>query len=56
MGQRILRVTETPYIQMLREPRVESFLYAALFTFVFSLITNGIALRRIRRLKLTDLG
>ena len=56
MGQRILRVTETPYIQMIREPRLESFLYAALFTFVFSLLTNGYALRRIRSLKLTDLG
>ena len=56
MGQRILRVTETPYIQMIREPRPESFLYAALFTFVFSLVTNGYALRRIRKLKLTDLA
>ena len=56
MGQRILRVTETPYIQMIREPRLESFLFAALFTFAFSLLTNGYALRRIRRLKLTDLG
>ena len=56
MGQRILRVTETPYIQMIREPRPESFLYAALFTFVFSLVTNGYALRRIRKLKLTDLS
>ena len=56
MGQRILRVTETPYIQMIREPRPESFLFAALFTFVFSLLTNGYALRRIRKLKLTDLA
>ena len=56
MGQRILRVTETPYIQMIREPRLESFLFAALFTFVFSLLTNGYALRRIRKLKLTDLA
>lgn len=56
MGQRILRVTETPYIQMIREPRLESFLFASLFTFAFSLLTNGYALRRIRRLKLTDLG
>ncbi len=56
MGQRILRVTETPYIQMIREPRAESFLYAALFTFIFSLPTNGFALRRIRKLKLNDLA
>ena len=56
MGQHILRVTETPYIQMIREPRLESFLFAALFTFVFSLLTNGYALRRIRKLKLTDIS
>ena len=56
MGQQILRVTETSYIQMIREPRVESFLYSALFTFAFSLLTNGFALRRIRRLKLTDIS
>ena len=56
MGQQILRVTETSYIQMIREPRIESFLYSALFTFAFSLLTNGFALRRIRRLKLTDIS
>ena len=56
MGARILRVTETPYIQMIREPRFESFLFAALITFAFSLLTNGFALRRIRKLKLTDIN
>ena len=56
MGAHILSVTEAPYIQMIREPRAESFLYAALITFVFSAITNSLALRRIRRLKLTDLA
>ena len=56
MGQQILRVTETSYIQMIREPRIESFLYSVLFTFAFSLLTNGFALRRIRRLKLTDIS
>ena len=56
MGSRILRVTETPYIQMIREPRFESFLFAALITFAFSALTNGFALRRIRKLKLTDIN
>ena len=56
MGARILGVTETPYIQMIREPRIESFLYSALITFGFSLITNSFALRRIRKLKLTDIS
>ena len=56
MGARILGVTETPYIQMIREPRLESYLYAALVTFGFSAITNSFALRRIRNLKLTDIN
>ena len=56
MGARILGVTETPYIQMIRVPRLETFLYSALITFCFSLLTNGFALRRIRRLKLTDIS
>ena len=56
MGSRILSVTETPYIQMIREPRFESFLFAALITFGFSILTNGFALRRIRKLKLTDIN
>ena len=55
MGARILSVTETPYIQMIREPQLESFLYSALVTFVFSLLTNSVALRRIRHLKLSDM-
>lgn len=54
MGSRILGVTETPYIQMVRDPRPESFIFAALITIGFSAITNYFALRRIRRLKLTD--
>ncbi len=56
MGSKILGVTETPYIQMIREPRLESFLFSALITFGFSVLTNGFALRRIRRLKLTDIN
>ncbi|MCR5135583.1 MAG: hypothetical protein K6C12_00590 [Oscillospiraceae bacterium] len=56
LGARILGIIETPYIQMLREPRLESFLYSALVTFLFSALTNGFALRRIRRLKLTDVN
>ena len=56
MGFHILKVTETPYIQMIREPRLESFLFSAAITFLFSLITNGFALRRIRKLKLTDIS
>ena len=56
MGFHILKVTETAYIQMIREPRVESFLFSTLVTIFFSLVTNGFALRRISRLKLTDIS
>ena len=56
MGSRILGVTETPYIQMVREPRLESFLFSALITFGFSILTNGVVLRRIHKLKLTDIN
>jgi putative ABC transport system permease protein len=55
-GARILRVTETPYIQMIREPAVKSFLYSALITCGFSVLANGFALRRVRKLKLSDIA
>lgn len=56
MGSRILAVTETSYIQMIREPNPNSFLFSALVTFLFSALTNSVALRRIRSLKLTDIN
>ena len=56
MGSRILSVTETSYIQMVREPNPNSFLFAALITLLFSAITNSVALRLIRNLKLTDIN
>ena len=55
LGRAILGTTETPYIQMIREPAVQSFLYSALITCGFSALTNAWALRRIRHLKLSDL-
>ena len=55
LGHAILKTTETPYIQMIREDAVQSYLYAALITGGFSPLTNGFALRRIEKLKLSDL-
>ena len=55
VGSRILHVTETPFIQMIREPKLLTFLYSALLTFCFSLLTNGYALRRVKKLKLSDI-
>ena len=55
IGSRILRVTETPYIQMIRESAPQSYLYSALINLGFSAVTNGFALRRVRNLKLSDI-
>ena len=54
LGARILSVTETPYIQMIREPAIQTYLYSGLITFVFSAVTNGFALQKLKRLKLSD--
>ena len=56
LGSHILRITETPYIQMIRDPNPKSFLFAALITIGFSIVTNSFALRRVRKLKLTDVS
>ena len=56
LGHAILKTTETPYIQMIRESAVQSYLYSALITGGFSAVTNSVALRRIRKLKLSDIA
>ncbi len=56
LGQAILSTTETPYIQMIREPAVRSFLFSALITCGFSVLINIYALRRIKDLKLADIN
>ena len=55
-GHAILRTTETPYIQMIRESAPQSYLYSALITCGFSLLTNSVVLRRIKNLKLSDMS
>ena len=56
LGERILMVTETAYIQMVREPSVLSYLYSGLLTLFFSASTNGFALQKVKRLRLADLS
>lgn len=56
LGAQILRVTETPQIQMIREPVIQSFLFSALITSGFSVLTNGFALRKVAKLKLSDIS
>ena len=55
LGHAILRTTETPYIQMIREDAVQSYLFSALITGGFSLLTNSFALQKIKKLKLSDI-
>ena len=56
IGAHVLHVTETPYIQMVREPALRTYLYSALITIGFASITNGFALQRVKKLKLSDLS
>jgi putative ABC transport system permease protein len=56
LGNAILRTTETPYIQMIREPAAQTYIYSALITGGFSALTNSFALRRIKKLKLSDIS
>lgn len=56
IGAHILHVTETPHIQMIRKPVLQSFLYSALITCGFASLTNGFALRRVKKLKLSDIS
>ncbi len=56
LGYAILKTTETPYIQMIRQSSVWSYLYSALITGGFSLLTNSYALSRIKKLKLSDIS
>lgn len=56
LGRAVLGTTETNYIQMIREPAIQSYLYSILITCGFSALTNSYALRRIRELKLADIS
>ena len=56
VGYRILLVTETAYLQMAREPVWQTYVFSALITCLFSALTNGFALRRVKNLKLSDMS
>ena len=55
VGHAVLSTTETPYIQMVRQSSPQTYLYSALITCGFSILTNSFALQRIKKLKLSDL-
>ena len=52
----ILIKPETAYLQMAREPVWQTYVFSALVTCLFSALTNGFALRRVKNLKLTDMS
>ena len=56
LGRSVLRIVETPYVQMIRDTNPKVFILSAVFTVCFSAVTNALALRRIRYLKLADIN
>lgn len=54
LGQRVLPVTEGPYMKFVHDPDIRTYLYAALITAGFSVLVSSAALRRVKDLKLSD--
>lgn len=55
IGYYIVRSVELPYAQFDRGVYVPAWLYAAGITALFTVVINAIALRSVKKLKLTDL-
>lgn len=56
LGYLIIRKTEGNWIQLVRSVDLRSVVFSILMTLVFSLLINSFALRRVRNLKLSDVG
>ena len=56
LGYLIIRKTEGNWIQLVRSVDPRSVVFSILMTLVFSLLINSFALRRVRDLKLSDVG
>ncbi len=54
ISYRIVRAIETPLLQVVRSPSALAWIAGAALTVFFTVIVNVIALRPVRRLKLTD--
>ena len=54
MGYSVIRNLEAPYLMFIRRVNLIAWLLAAVITVLFTLGINVIALRKIKRLKLTD--
>ncbi|MBQ6927754.1 MAG: hypothetical protein IJQ36_05530 [Oscillospiraceae bacterium] len=55
LGERVLPVTEGPFMRFVHEPDLRTYLYAALITAGFSALVSSTALRRVKDLKLSDI-
>lgn len=56
LGYLIIRKTEGNWIQLVRSVDWRSVVFSTIITLAFSLLINSIALRRVRDLKLSDVG
>ena len=56
LGYLIIRKTEGNWIQLVRSVDLRSVVFSILMTLVFSFLINSFALRRVRNLKLSDVG
>ena len=55
-GQRVLPVSEGPYMQFVHDPDFRTYLFSALITMGFSALVSSAALRRVGKLKLSDMN
>ena len=55
-GQYVLRIIAEPTVQYVREPYSQTFLFASAITMVLAAVLNGLALRKLKHLKLTDVN
>ena len=56
LGSYVMRLTEQTDVQMVRSVDIRTILFSALITALFSAFINGLALRKIRSLKLSDMS
>ncbi len=54
IGYKIVRSLEQSYVQFDRHPSIFAWAIGALMTIVFTVIVNAIALKKVKKLKLTD--
>jgi ABC-type antimicrobial peptide transport system permease subunit len=54
LGYRVIRLTEQSFLQMDRTLDARSVIFSILITAVFALVINGIALSKVKDLKLSD--